>query len=522
MRFLFAYNLYVKEQKMKELIILMTRVPEKGTTKSRLSTFFSKEQIQHISIQLLKKNYEACLKADGDLVFYVTSRDPNAKLSSYLEIRDTPIWEQEGEDLGERMAAAFKRGFQEGYESIVLIGSDLYDMTVDILNEALMALNEQDVVLTPSIDGGYGLIGMKALHRELFEIEAYGTDTVLEAVLKVADEHQLSYQRIQEVRDIDTPEDIARIITSDEEAQCLAAGEYNANFIFDQDRQILRIALGSQLHLDDQIAYEYKALQALSVSGVTAQPYELQAYSPFFGFGYLTEEFLPGRALEYETDLLKAAELLARVHGVDPKRAPHLRKASYPFRVMQEEFESMFSHYEAWPKKNTATEEKILKLWSRLDKDIIESPVQEPVIINTELNSGNFLINEEGPSYIIDWEKPLLGEREQDLGHFLVPTTTLWKTDNLLSWTDIAPFIACYEAYSGYKVNIDRLISYLQYTCIRGLTWCAMAYVHYNEASKGLRNDETYKVISMFLTEPFIERIEMYFDELEERRRDGT
>ena len=50
--------------------------------------------------------------------------------------------------------------------------------------------------------------------------------------------------------------------------------------------------------------------------------------------------------------------------------------------------------------------------------------------INTELNSTNFLIGGEGkPNYLIDWEKPLFGDPAQDLGHFLAPTTTFWKTE---------------------------------------------------------------------------------------------
>ena len=53
-------------------------------------------------------------------------------------------------------------------------------------------------------------------------------------------------------------------------------------------------------------------------------------------------------------------------------------------------------------------------------------------MVNTELNSGNFLINEGARSYLVDWEKPLLSEAAQDLAHFLAPTTTFWKTDTIL------------------------------------------------------------------------------------------
>ena len=65
--------------------------------------------------------------------------------------------------------------------------------------------------------------------------------------------------------------------------------------------------------------------------------------------------------------------------------------------------------------------------------------------INTELNSTNFLIGGENkPNYLIDWEKPLLGDPAQDLGHFLAPTTTFWKTDVILSAEEMDRFLEIY------------------------------------------------------------------------------
>ena len=80
----------------------------------------------------------------------------------------------------------------------------------------------------------------------------------------------------------------------------------------------------------------------------------------------------------------------------------------------------------AWDK----TDEKVSSYINRfLEKCLTLIPekysIANPCIINTELNSGNFLIGEgKENSYVIDWEKALIGECEQDLAHFLAPTTT--------------------------------------------------------------------------------------------------
>ena len=81
------------------------------------------------------------------------------------------------------------------------------------------------------------------------------------------------------------------------------------------------------------------------------------------------------------------------------------------------------------------------KAWKKAKEFHMEdSPYQ--CCINTELNSTNFLIGGEGkPNYIIDWEKPLFGDPAQDLGHFLAPTTTFWKTDVILREEEIENFL---------------------------------------------------------------------------------
>ena len=132
--------------------------------------------------------------------------------------------------------------------------------------------------------------------------------------------------------------------------------------------------------------------------------------------------------------------------------------------------------------------------------------------MNTELNSRNFLI---GPTdetcYLVDWEKPLLSVPEQDLAHFLVPTTTNWKTDTVLTRAQRDAFLAAYESAVDGRFPTaglrDRLDAFLTVTCLRGITWCAMACVGYTEGDAALRNADTFTKIQQFLSPAYLEMI---------------
>ena len=103
-----------------------------------------------------------------------------------------------------------------------------------------------------------------------------------------------------------------------------------------------------------------------------------------------------------------------------------------------------------------------------------------------------FLVNDrddnEKEAYLVDWEKPLYGDPAQDLGHFLAPTTTFWKTDVILDQEQIDAFLDTYiEKVNGRFDTTGlkkRTYIYIPVTCLRGITWCAMAWVQYQQPDK--------------------------------------
>jgi hypothetical protein len=132
-----------------------------------------------------------------------------------------------------------------------------------------------------------------------------------------------------------------------------------------------------------------------------------------------------------------------------------------------------------------------------------------PCIINTEVNSGNFIVNRERSTlHLVDWEKPLWGDPSQDISHFRVPTTTLWKTDYRLSGADRRMFLKAYcaaisDAHLCDTIE-DRVGLRDPFNCLRGISWSAMAWVSYQTGEHALQNQDTFLKVSEYLDPDFV------------------
>ena len=112
-------------------------------------------------------------------------------------------------DLGQRMETAFREAFQEGCHRAVLHGTDIPGLTVSHLEEAFEALREKDLVLGPSTDGGYWLIGLKR-HADLFRGLEWGTSTVFAKTVAEAQHQNLSFHVLGPLTDMDTSEAVTQ------------------------------------------------------------------------------------------------------------------------------------------------------------------------------------------------------------------------------------------------------------------------------------------------------------------------
>lgn len=498
------------------------------------------------------------------------------------------LYPQRGATLGERMQHALFQQLSH-HRKVILIGSDIVGLTPKLIDRAYKALDTHDIVITPTLDGGYGLIGMRK-PCDVFSGMRFSQDDVARNTVKCARERGYSITMEGTLLDVDTFDDALRAETAARDVRCIGAGEYNSNFLIErpwstvhQERDnapnsvplalspapwlgaieapfVLRVNRASQINLGHkQIRYEFNALRFLEPSGVTPRVYSCTELGKYIPFGMLTMEYLPGRPLQYEHDLLLAAHLLARVHTLDATDAPLLRPR-YPQRALLEECKRMWNVYERFVSpvsagsgadchdaahcdvascdasgrnasarnaatrnasdsnascsvpegrsmgkrhcdRSTAERLALIQSWMKIAAhNAIDTPCARPCVINTELNSGNFIINDEAPqtlSRIIDWEKPVIADCEQDIAHFLAPTTTNWKTDTILSAAEIRAFL---DEYARFRtVDTQLLRTYMQLNVLRGITWCAMAFVQYSHG-EGARNVDTWKKIQEFLS----------------------
>ncbi|MCM4172047.1 glycosyltransferase [Arenibacter sp. TNZ] len=190
----------------KNLLIIFTRNPELGKCKTRLAATVGDKIALDIYKFLLNhtKSFTKGLNTEK-WVCYSNHISEN-------DIWDNSIYEkkmQVGNELGERMANAFKAGFDASYEKIIIIGSDMYDLTENDLKEAFNSLDQHDYIIGPAVDGGYYLLGMKVFNSSLFHNKNWGKDTVLEATLQ--DIKNENYGLLTPKNDIDYFEDIKDI-----------------------------------------------------------------------------------------------------------------------------------------------------------------------------------------------------------------------------------------------------------------------------------------------------------------------
>jgi aminoglycoside phosphotransferase (APT) family kinase protein len=305
------------------------------------------------------------------------------------------------------------------------------------------------------------------------------------------------------------------------EVQPLAQGEYNMNFIVSQDGKswVLRINTGSQIGLTDQeqIAYEFNTLKLLQPAKVAPTPFFLDDSFQVTPFGVLGMSFISGEPLDYQQDLAQAAQLMARYHQlIIPAEKIHLIREEKPLSLTYERCHRMLQVYLtsdlADPDLCTYLREVINWADQARHKEafFIRDPWQ--CIINTEVNNSNWIVNREaGTIHLVDWEKPLWGDPSQDMSHFRVPTTTLWKTEYRMSMADQASMMDAYKTVIHDPHLCDTIEDRTRlrdpFNCLRGVSWCAMAWVQYQRGDHLLKNMDTFQKLSMYTDLEFVKSL---------------
>lgn len=190
-------------------LIIFTREPVPGETKTRLMPQYTPEQCAELHECFLRDIERQLRGADADIFVAYTGGEPKVLSSIFAEAFESGrAFEQQGSSLGEKMENAFRQVLATGtYDRAVLTGTDIPELRADTINDALKKLDSDDIVLGPTADGGYYLIGMKEPHHEAFDVKLYGTGTVYEETAASIRRAGLTAAETDSYHDIDEPSD---------------------------------------------------------------------------------------------------------------------------------------------------------------------------------------------------------------------------------------------------------------------------------------------------------------------------
>lgn len=197
----------------KSALLVFTRAPVPGQTKTRLIPLLGAQGAAEFHQSVLQSTLAEVNTSDfGTVEIWCTTEKDHPFLKQCGLDYSCAIKIQQGNDLGERMHHATETALA-GNAFVVIIGSDCPAITTEILNQSYQHLsNGKDAVLGPAKDGGYYLIGLKKPNSLIFQDITWGEANVAERTRQNFASLKLDYVELEELDDIDTPEDYQRFI----------------------------------------------------------------------------------------------------------------------------------------------------------------------------------------------------------------------------------------------------------------------------------------------------------------------
>ncbi len=194
-------------------LIIFTRYPEPGKTKTRLIPALGAEGAANLQFQMTETTIIKANKLSNMMSLLVEIRfaGGNFQLMKNWLGSDLKYQEQGTGNLGERITRAFESAFNQGMKYVVIIGTDCPSLTPGMMLQAFAKLTQSDVIIGPATDGGYYLIGLKKIIPELFQGINWGTSVVLSQTVAIAQNINLAIDYLPELSDIDRPEDLEKL-----------------------------------------------------------------------------------------------------------------------------------------------------------------------------------------------------------------------------------------------------------------------------------------------------------------------
>jgi uncharacterized protein len=186
-------------------LILFIKNPVLGKVKTRLAQTIGPERALEAYLQMLAHTRAVAEAVDCHRALYysdfadVEDDWPTNTFSKQIQAKG---------DLGEKMAQAFQDLFNQGYEKVLIIGSDCLDLRPRHLESAFRALSIDDFVVGPADDGGYYLLGMRTFEPSLFENKNWSTETVLSSTLEDIQRLDKTAYHLPQLSDVDVESDL--------------------------------------------------------------------------------------------------------------------------------------------------------------------------------------------------------------------------------------------------------------------------------------------------------------------------
>jgi len=186
-------------------LVIFVKNARRGHVKTRLASSLGEDKALAIYLALCERVRNVCLGFSGKCYVYYSEYIPSEPDlwfdDFFIKRKQDPVI-----DLGLRMKAAFNE-LLPVHSSVILIGTDIPHLTTNILEESILLLKNTDVILGPSDDGGYYLIGIKKTNDYLFQNMTWSIDTVLSESIQRIGKKNKTYNLLKTLPDIDTADD---------------------------------------------------------------------------------------------------------------------------------------------------------------------------------------------------------------------------------------------------------------------------------------------------------------------------
>jgi len=187
------------------LIQIFCKSPVLGKVKTRLIPEIGAGPALDLYKQMFERLMAGFLLHHPVVELWVSPDKDHVFFEQYAE----PRFQQTGADLGAKMSQALRDGLTR-YESVILVGTDLPLINMSYIDRAASSLRDHEVVLGPTEDGGYGLVGVKAETPCMFSGIDWGTEKVLSQTCERLNKAGLGYSLLPLIWDVDRPKDLQR------------------------------------------------------------------------------------------------------------------------------------------------------------------------------------------------------------------------------------------------------------------------------------------------------------------------